>query len=125
MQSWFSGFGCWWWISPCSSPCLNHPELPAAEASTLSASKAQGKSTRGKRKRKKEQEQPKEESQEKGSRKTAGMLSSVLPGRKIKDLEPTHLAWFMLFFRVKEAEVGDLLLGPDLCGGWVSSSTGE
>lgn len=84
-------------ISPCSSQCLNHPELPAAEGSTQTASKAQEKSTRGKRKRKKEQEHPKEESQEKGSRKTAGILSSGLPGIKIKDFEQTHLACFTLF----------------------------
>lgn len=93
-------------ISPCSSQSLNHPELPATErTSTQTASKVQGKSTRGKRKRKKE-EQSKEAAQEKGSRKTAGIPSSLLPGIKLKDLEQS-LACFILFLCVKEAEVGE------------------
>lgn len=71
-------------ISTCSSQCLNHPDVPAAETTTQTKSKGQGKSASGKRKKKKEG-QWKEESQEKGPRKSAGILSSVLPG--IKGLE--------------------------------------
>lgn len=56
--------------------CLNLLELPAA-GTTQAASQAQEKNSRGKRKRKKDEEHPKEERQEKGSRKHAGMLSSL------------------------------------------------
>lgn len=107
-------------ISARSSQCLNHPELPAAERSTQPAPNAQGKSTRGKRKRKKEQEHPKEERQEKGSRKTAGIPSSALPGTQIKDSEQTGLACFML------EEVGEhqgLVLCPDIFGKVGSAGT--
>lgn len=74
-----------------------HPELPAPERSTQTASKGQEKSTKGKRKKKKEQEHPKEERQEKGSRKSAGKL--------VQDLEQTFLV--QVFFCVKGAEGGE------------------